>query len=77
MQEIVSQVQRVSTLIGEIGHATREQRDGISAVSRAVGSLDGATQQNAALVEESAAAAKSLADQAAALAGTVRAFRVA
>ncbi|MDH4393167.1 MAG: methyl-accepting chemotaxis protein [Aquabacterium sp.] len=76
MAEIVRQVQRVSQLIGEISHATAEQTSGISLVGDAVGQLDQVTQQNAALVEESAAAAESLRHQAARLVEVVGGFRV-
>ena len=77
MDDIVTQVQRVSTLINEIGTATAEQTEGIGQVNSAVSHLDQATQQNAALVEESAAAAASLKQQAARLAQTVSVFRLA
>jgi len=77
MDDIVTQVQRVSTLIGEIGTATAEQTEGIGQVNSAVSDLDRATQQNAALVEESAAAAESLKQQAARLAHMVGVFRLA
>ncbi|MDP2020837.1 MAG: methyl-accepting chemotaxis protein [Hydrogenophaga sp.] len=76
MGEIVSSVQRVSQLIGEITAASTEQRDGIAQVNQAVGNLDQMTQQNAALVEESSAAAESLRDQAQRLAQVVQVFRI-
>ncbi|MBZ8144128.1 methyl-accepting chemotaxis protein, partial [Rubrivivax gelatinosus] len=76
MTHIVSQVQRVSQLIGEITTATVEQSSGISQVGDAVGQLDQVTQQNAALVEESAAAAESLRVQAARLTELVGVFKV-
>jgi methyl-accepting chemotaxis protein len=76
MSEIVGSVQRVSDIIGEITAAAGEQSDGIGQVNVAVTQLDQMTQQNAALVEESAAAAESLKDQATRLAGVVRAFRL-
>ncbi|MBZ8142689.1 methyl-accepting chemotaxis protein [Rubrivivax gelatinosus] len=75
MTHIVSQVQRVSQLIGEITNATVEQSSGISQVGDAVGQLDQVTQQNAALVEESAAAAESLRLQAARLTELVGVFK--
>jgi methyl-accepting chemotaxis protein len=75
MEEVVSDVGRVSQIIGEISAATREQSQGISQVSNAVGQLDKMTQQNAALVEESAAAAQSMRDQAAGLAESVKFFK--
>jgi len=76
MDDIVAQVQRVSQLIGEIGTATAEQTDGIGQVSTAVSQLDQTTQQNAALVEESAAAADSLRQQATKLAEVVGVFKL-
>ena len=76
MAEIVASVQRVSDIIGEISTATSEQSQGIGHVNTAVVDLDQMTQQNAALVEESAAAAESLKDQAARLSSLVSAFRV-
>ncbi len=76
MGDIVGSVQRVSDIIGEITAATAEQSSGIGLVNGAVTQLDEMTQQNAALVEESAAAAESLKDQATRLAETVRSFRL-
>jgi methyl-accepting chemotaxis protein len=76
MGEIVSSVQRVTDIIGEISAATSEQSQGIGQVGVAVTQLDQMTQQNAALVEESAAAAESLRDQASRLAGVVATFRL-
>jgi len=75
MDDIVAQVQRVSSLIGEISTATREQSGGITQVSQAVGHLDQITQQNAALVEQSAAASQSLRQQAERLVEAVGVFR--
>jgi methyl-accepting chemotaxis protein len=77
MGEIVASVQRVSAIISEITTAASEQSDGISQVNVAVTQLDQMTQQNAALVEESSAAAESLRDQAQRLAEVVGTFRVA
>jgi methyl-accepting chemotaxis protein len=77
MQRIVSQVQRVNDLVGEISAASQEQTRGIEQVGRAVSQLDEVTQQNAALVEESAAAADSMRVQAEQLARSVSAFRIA
>jgi len=77
MQEIVSQVKRVNDLIAEISSASVEQTQGISQVGEAVTQLDQVTQQNAALVEESAAAAESLKHQAANLAEVVSVFKLA
>ncbi|TNF52583.1 MAG: chemotaxis protein [Burkholderiales bacterium] len=76
MGEIVSSVQRVTDIIGEISAATGEQSQGIGQVGTAVTQLDQMTQQNAALVEEGAAAAASLRDQAGRLAGVVATFRL-
>ena len=75
MQEIVAQVKRVNDLIGEITSATLEQSNGIGQVNQAVTQLDQMTQQNAALVEQSAAAAESLREQADKLAQAVAVFR--
>jgi uncharacterized phage infection (PIP) family protein YhgE len=76
MSEIVGSVQRVSDIIGEITAASGEQSDGIGQVNVAVTQLDQMTQQNAALVEESAAAAESLREQAGKLAQVVQIFRI-
>ncbi|MDE2503786.1 MAG: Snf7 family protein [Burkholderiales bacterium] len=76
MDDIVTQVKRVADLIAEISTATTEQTTGIGQVSQAVTQLDHVTQQNAALVEESAAAADSLGQQAARLAEVVSQFRI-
>jgi len=76
MSEIVGSVQRVSDIIGEITAASSEQSQGIEQVNSAVVQLDQMTQQNAALVEESAAAAESLKDQAGRLAQVVGTFKL-
>jgi len=76
MSDIVSSVQRVTDIIGEITAASSEQSDGISQVNQGVSQLDQMTQQNAALVEQSAAAAESLKDQAERLGSVVDRFRV-
>jgi len=76
MNDIVSSVQRVTDIIGEITAAASEQSDGIGQVNNAVVQLDQMTQQNAALVEESAAAAESLKDQAHRLTEVVSVFRL-
>jgi uncharacterized phage infection (PIP) family protein YhgE len=76
MEEIVSSVRRVSDLIGEISAAAGEQRDGINQVNQAISGLDQMTQQNAALVEQSTAAATSMRDQAQRLAQSVAVFNV-
>lgn len=77
MTEIVSSVKRVSDIIGEISAASAEQSDGISRVNTSVMELDHMTQQNAALVEQSAAAAESLREQAQRLAQLVTTFKLA
>ncbi|MGQ3052708.1 MAG: methyl-accepting chemotaxis protein [Roseateles sp.] len=77
MGEIVSSVQRVQDIIGEISSAASEQSEGIASVNTSVVQLDQMTQQNAALVEESAAAAESLKEQAQRLVEAVAVFRVA
>ena len=66
----------MASLIAEISTATAEQTDGIAQVGEAVAHLDRSTQQNAALVEQSAAAAQTLKQQAAQLAETVSVFRL-
>ncbi|MBX3602937.1 MAG: HAMP domain-containing protein [Rubrivivax sp.] len=76
MNEIVASVQRVSDIIGEISAAASEQSSGIAQVNGAVTDLDRMTQQNAALVEQSAAAAESLKDQAQRLAEVVGRFEL-
>ena len=77
MKEIVASVQRVGDIIGEITAAASEQSAGIGQVNQSVGEIDRMTQQNAALVEESAAAAESLREQAARLSQVVQQFRLA
>ncbi len=77
MGEIVASVSRVSHMIQEISHAAAEQSTGILLVNQTVNDLDRATQQNAALVEETAAVAKEMAEQASALENTVKVFRIA
>jgi methyl-accepting chemotaxis protein len=77
MRDIVAQVQRVDDLLGEISSATVQQTAGIGQVSDAVTQLDHVTQQNAALVEESAAAAASLNQQANTLVAAVAGFNLA
>ncbi|MFG6413514.1 methyl-accepting chemotaxis protein [Roseateles sp. DC23W] len=76
MEELVGAVQRVKDIMGEITTATAEQSDGIAQVNIAIAQLDQVTQQNAALVEESTAAAESLREQAVTLTGAVGTFRV-
>ncbi|TKC92283.1 HAMP domain-containing protein [Trinickia terrae] len=76
MNDIVASVQRVGTLIGEIASSAEEQQRELLQVHGAVEQIDQTTQQNAALVEESASAAASLRDQADRLAQLVSVFRV-
>jgi methyl-accepting chemotaxis protein len=76
MQEVVQSVQRVADIIGEVTAATGEQQQGIALVSASVTELGRMTQQNSALVEQSAAAAESMKSQAQELAQAVRGFRL-
>jgi methyl-accepting chemotaxis protein len=76
MDEIVASVQRVTDIIGEISTSAAEQSTGIGQVNGAVSDLDHMTQQNAALVEQSAAAAESLKEQAQRLGSLVGTFRL-
>ncbi|PJJ19447.1 methyl-accepting chemotaxis sensory transducer [Janthinobacterium sp. 67] len=76
MDDVVSSVQRVNAIIGEIAVASVEQRDGIEQISIAISQMDGVTQQNAALVEQAAAAADALQQQAASLADAVSIFKL-
>jgi methyl-accepting chemotaxis protein len=76
MQEIVQNVVRVRDIIGEIASSAAEQADGVNQINSAVANLDQMTQQNAALVEESAAAASSMSEQAAQLSKVVQTFRL-
>ena len=76
MQEIVASVQRVTDIMGEITAASVEQSQGIDQVNTAVTSMDEVTQQNAALVEQAAAAAESLVDQAVSLIEVVNGFQL-
>jgi methyl-accepting chemotaxis protein len=76
MIETLAGIQQVADIIAEIAAASQEQRAGIEQVSQAMNQMDKVTMQNAALVEESAAAAESLRDQAARLAETVRRFKL-
>jgi methyl-accepting chemotaxis protein len=77
MTDIVDSVQRVSEIIGRISEAAAEQTRGIGQINGAVGSLEQMTQQNAALVEQSAAAADMLKDQATRLDAVVQHFALA
>ncbi len=77
MAEVVSSIQRVTDIMGEISSASAEQSSGVAQVGEAVTQMDQATQQNAALVEESAAAASSLKTQAAQMVQAVAVFKLA
>jgi len=76
LDEIVGAVREVADIVVEITEASREQSSGIEQVNESLGHIDETTQQNAALVEESAAAATSLEDQATRLAEMMRFFTV-
>jgi methyl-accepting chemotaxis protein len=76
MDEIVASVQRVSDIIGEVTAASTEQSQGIADVNRSIVQLDQMTQQNAALVEQAAAAAGSMESQAGDLQHAVERFRL-
>ena len=76
MREVVDSVQRVTHIMAEIAGASREQSTGIGHVNQAITEMDSVTQQNAALVEQAAAAAASLQDQSATLAQLVARFRL-
>ena len=76
MQDIVGGIARVTDIMSEIAGASAEQTLGIEQVNAAIVQMDGVTQQNAALVEEAAAAAASMQEQAQALAELVRAFEI-
>ena len=76
MQEIVTSIQRVANIVGDIAAASREQSGGISVINGAVSQLDQSTQQNAAMVEQTSAASSSLQDQAHALAKLTQSFRL-
>ncbi len=76
MEEVVASVRRVTDVMGEITSASQEQSTGIEEVNRAITQMDETTQQNAALVEQAAAAAQSLQEQAGRLLGAVGVFRL-
>jgi methyl-accepting chemotaxis protein len=76
MQAIVHSIKGVAEIMGEITAATQEQTAGIEQINQAITQMDEVTQQNAALVEEAAAAAGSLEDQAASLVETVSVFKI-
>ncbi|MFN7122333.1 MAG: methyl-accepting chemotaxis protein [Hydrogenophaga sp.] len=75
MQEVVASIRRVSDIVGEISAASSEQSSGVAQVGQAITRMDQGTQQNAALVEESAAAADSLKQQALQLVASVAVFK--
>jgi len=76
MDEVVESIQNVSTTVAEISTSSREQSQAVNQIRQAVSSLDDVTQQNAALVEEAAAAAASLNEQAAHLTEVVSIFKL-
>jgi methyl-accepting chemotaxis protein len=76
MEEIVSSVKRVTDIMGEIASASAEQSSGIDQVNLAITQMDEVTQQNAALVEQAAAAATSLEEQAQGLSQSVSVFKL-
>ncbi|WP_341899147.1 methyl-accepting chemotaxis protein [Ferrovibrio terrae] len=76
-EEVLGGIREVARIVGEIAGASREQASGLDQVNDAIGQMDSLTQRNSALVEETAAAARSLADQAAELAKVVGFFRAA
>jgi methyl-accepting chemotaxis protein-1 (serine sensor receptor) len=77
MNEVVKSIRRVTEIVGEISIASSEQSTGVSQVGEAITQMDNATQQNAALVEEMAAAASVLRDRSNELAQSVRVFKLA
>jgi methyl-accepting chemotaxis protein len=76
MEEIVAAIRGVTAIMSEISAASMEQTSGIEQVNQAIGQMDDVTQQNAALVEQAAAAAESLEEQTQTLAVTVGHFRL-
>jgi aerotaxis receptor len=76
MQEVLHSVGQVSALLGEVSTAAQEQQQGVSQVNEAVTHMDGITQQNAAMVEELAAAAQALNGQVQTVSHTLRLFRL-
>jgi methyl-accepting chemotaxis protein len=76
MTEVVASVRRVTDIVAEITAATHEQSGGLSEINRAITQMDETTQQNAALVEQAAAAADSLQGQAGNLALLVGKFKL-
>jgi methyl-accepting chemotaxis protein len=76
MQEIVSGIERVASIVGEIAHASREQSAGIGQINESVGQLDSVTQQNAALVEQTSAISATLQENAQQLAQLAASFKL-
>lgn len=76
IDQVVSSIRRVTDIVGEISSASREQAAGVGQVGEAVTATDQVTQQNAALVEESAAAAESLKGHAEQLVSAMAVFKV-
>ncbi|NQE49729.1 methyl-accepting chemotaxis protein [Herbaspirillum rubrisubalbicans] len=76
MGEVVASVKRVTDVVAEISAASNEQSDGIEQINHAITQMDQVTQQNAALVEEAAAAAQSLQEQSSRLTATVSVFKL-
>jgi methyl-accepting chemotaxis protein len=76
MDEIVTSVRHVADIMGEITAASEEQSEGIAEVHRSIAQMDEMTQQNAALVEQAAAAAQSMQDQAGSLSSAVSVFKM-
>ncbi|MCW7542044.1 methyl-accepting chemotaxis protein [Aquabacterium sp. A7-Y] len=77
MRELVDAVQRVTDIMGEISAASGEQAEGVTGINQAVATMDEATRQNAVLVQQSAAEADGLREQAARLEAAIRVFRLA
>jgi methyl-accepting chemotaxis protein len=76
LSEIVAGIKKVADIVGDIAHASAEQSTGLDQVSKALGQMDEVTQQNSALVEENAATAKNLEQQANAMSERVASFRL-
>ena len=76
MYEIVESINRVTSIMSEISTASQEQTTGIEQINQAIGQMDHVTQQNATLVEEAAAAAESMLEQARHLGELVQAFKL-
>jgi methyl-accepting chemotaxis protein len=76
MEKVVESIRRVSAIVAEISAASQTQSNGIAGVGQSVTLMDQSTQQNAALVEQAAAAAQSLQQQASQLANVVAGFKL-